>query len=168
MTVSGKKRTKDPEAELSPKSRRKLQNRKYCKENRRKKKEYVTELESTVEKLEDEIVRLNNLIDKYRFKIGVHVIGEEKDFKEYNELQEFRRQHAIKSLEEGRDKDTLQRNIKEFSRFAGIAANDRKKLIKAAIRVIIDNLVPNRMRILLNLLDIETNPTLEELKKLYK
>ena len=54
------------------------------------KKEYVIELENTVDKLEQEIVRLNNMVDKYRFKIGVHVIGEEKDFGEYNELQELK------------------------------------------------------------------------------
>lgn len=83
--------------DFSPRSRRRAQNRIYCRENRRKKKEYVNELESKIDFLEGEIVRLNNQIDKYKYKLNIVVIGEEKDFGEYTELQEYRRQHAIKS-----------------------------------------------------------------------
>lgn len=76
--------------------------------------------------------------------------------------------NTVKSLEEGKDKEELVKNIKEFSKFAGLGSNDRKKLIKAAMKVIIENLVPHRLRILMNLLDVSTYPSLDDIKKLFK
>lgn len=154
--------------EISPNASRKAQNRIYCRENRQKKKEYVSELESKIHTLEQEVTRLNTVIDKYRYKLGIHAIGEEKDFGEFNELQEYKRQTAIRSLEQTNDQETLQKNIEEFAKFAGLASNDRQKLIKAAIRVVIDNIVPHRVRILFKMTDTKTNPSLEDIKKLFK
>lgn len=156
------------ENDISPRSRRRAQNRIYCRENRRKKKEYVNELESKIDFLEGEIVRLNNQIDKYRHKLNIVVIGEEKDFGEYTELQECRRQNAIKSLEEGRDKEELKKNISDFAKFAGCVSNDRQRLIKAAFRVVIDNLVPNRVRVLLNLTNVQNELDLAAVKRLFR
>mmetsp|Transcript_29512 Transcript_29512/g.26093 ORF Transcript_29512/g.26093 Transcript_29512/m.26093 type:complete len:278 (-) Transcript_29512:22-855(-) len=117
--------------------------------------------------MEDEIVRLNNIIDKYRFKIGVHVIGEEKDFEEFNEFQIQQRERTLNSLKEGRTNEVLNERIKEFSKFTGLASNDRKRLIKAATRVIIENLVPHRLRFIFNISENTKNATFEDIKKLY-
>lgn len=164
----GRKRKADERDEISPNASRRAQNRIYCRENRQKKKEYVNELESRIQNLEKEAIRLNTIIDKYRYKLGIHAIGEEKDFGEFNEIQEYTRQNAIKSLEQSDDQETLQKNIEEFAKFAGLASNGRQRLIKAAIRVVIDNIVPHRVRILLNITDTETNPSLEDIRKLFK
>jgi len=130
---------------------------------------YVTELENKIDLMQQEIIKLNNTIDKLKFKIGVHVIGEEKDFQEFAEQQEFQRQTAVKSLQEGKDKEELKRNISEFAKTSGLKSNDRKKLIKAAIRVIIDNLVPQRIRVLMNLCEKRRDDaTYEEVAKLFK
>jgi predicted RNase H-like nuclease (RuvC/YqgF family) len=129
----------DSMRQLSPKSRRRAQNRIYCRQNRRKKKEYVHELENKIEHLEKQITNLSSQIDKYKYKLNIAAIGEERDFGEYNELQEYRRQTTIKSLEEGKDEKELKKNIADFAKFAGLASSDRQKLIKAAIRVVIDN-----------------------------
>mmetsp|Transcript_30995 Transcript_30995/g.27419 ORF Transcript_30995/g.27419 Transcript_30995/m.27419 type:complete len:170 (+) Transcript_30995:465-974(+) len=118
--------------------------------------------------MEQEIVRLNDIVDKYRFKIGVHVIGEERDFKEFTELQEEKRKKTIKSLEDGRDRAELRKNIKDFSKFSSFASIDRRNLIKSAMRVIIENLVPARLRVLFKLIDTPTRPSLEDIKKLFK
>lgn len=96
------------------------------------------------------------------------VIGEEKDFGEFNELQEYSRQNTIRSLEEGRDKEELKKNIHAFGKFAGLASNDRRRLIKAAIRVVIDNLVPNRLRVLFNLVNKKSTASLQDIKKLFR
>ena len=86
----------------------------------------MVDLENQLAKMEQEIVRLNNIIDKYKFKIGLHVIGGEKDFGEFNELQECQRQTTIKSLKEGKSKEELQKNIREFAKVSGTASYDRK------------------------------------------
>ena len=87
----------------------------------------------------------------------------------YSEAQEIRRKETIKSLEEGRREDELKHKIKKFGHMTGLACNDRQRLIKAAIRVIIDNIVPGRLRVLFNIVSNATNyASLEDIKKLFK
>lgn len=71
-------------------------------------------------------------------------------------------------LEQGRDKEELKKNIRDFAKFAGWVSNDRQRLIKAAIRVVIDNLVPNRVRVLLNLTDVKNDLDLAAVKRLFR
>jgi hypothetical protein len=71
-------------------------------------------------------------------------------------------------LKQNSDEETLQKSIQEFLKVSGLASNDRQKLIKAAIRVIIENIVPPRVRILLKITETQTNPSLEDIKKLFK
>jgi len=70
-------------------------------------------MENKVDLLEMEIIRLNKIIDKYKFKIGIRMIGQQKDFEEFNEFQEKQRQNTIKSLEESKDKEVLEKEYRE-------------------------------------------------------
>ena len=103
----GRKKNTSTEALQSAYERKRQQNRIYCKENRRKKKEYVKELENKIQNLEKEIVRLNGLVDTYKYKIGVHMIGEERDLDEFIQMQEQQIIKISKKLEEGKDKEEL-------------------------------------------------------------
>jgi len=42
------------------------------------------------------------------------------------------------------------------------------KLIKAAVKVIIENVISNRFRVLLNLISEPNNPSLDDIRKLFK
>ena len=103
----GRKKNTSTEALQSAYERKRQQNRIYWKENRRKKKEYVKELENKIQNLEKEIVRLNGLVDTYKYKIGVHMIGEERDLDEFIQMQEQQIIKISKKLEEGKDKEEL-------------------------------------------------------------
>lgn len=126
------------------------------------------ELEHKVENLERQVLSMSNQINKYRYKLNIAAIGEEKHFGEYSEIQEFGRQNIIKKLEKGSDVSEIQKSVEEFAKIAGSTSNDRKKLLKAAFRVIIDNIVPNRVRVLLNLTSNTNEVNKENIIKLFK
>lgn len=105
--------------DASPRTKRKMQNRYYCQINRRKKKEYVVELEEKIESLEKEIVQLNKKINSLYTKINAMVIGDDKDLNELNEIQTFSRNMAVKELQEGHDLIRLQKRIRLLSSNTG-------------------------------------------------
>lgn len=71
-------------------------------------------------------------------------------------------------MEEGRDQEQLKSSIREFSEFAGSTSSDRQRLIKTAIRVVIENLIPSRVRVLFNLTNITEELSLADIKKLFR
>lgn len=96
-------------ADASPKTIRRIKNNYYCKVSRRKKKEYVTELESKIEDLEAQVAQLNQKISMLQCKISSFAIGDEKDFKELHDIQNYSREIALRELENEKDIDKLKK-----------------------------------------------------------
>ena len=54
--------------------------------------------------------------------------------------------------------------LNNLSRAAGSAGEDRQKIIKAAFKTIIDNIVPRRLKVLFNIVKEESNATFDDYK----
>ena len=87
-----------PPGDASPTTRKKMQNRIACKQNRRKNKEYVKHLEEKVEKLEDKVKYLTKELEKYKHKVNAIAIGDEKDVCEFAQIQYYLRDKGILKL----------------------------------------------------------------------
>ena len=94
--------------------------------------------------------KLSNQIEKFRWKINLVAIGEDKDLEEFTTVQNKGHEDLVESLNYGDVSDNLKQKINHLSSQAGVAGSDRQKLIKAAIKIIIENIIPNRVRILFN------------------
>ena len=70
----------DQEEEL-----KKEMNKIYSRRNRRKKKEYIKELEQTVQELEAKVEKLTDQLYRYKLKVNSMVIGDENDFKDFTD-----------------------------------------------------------------------------------
>ena len=93
-------------------------------------------------------------------------IGDEKDFGEFKIVEEFGRKDLMNSLNNGVNPLCLQSKIDELSQSAGSAGRDRQKLIKAAFKVIVENIIPERVRILFNISKDESKATYDDYKRL--
>lgn len=71
-------------------------------------------------------------------------------------------------MKSGQHKPVLDSKLKELSKQGGSASNDRQKLIKTAFKVVLDNIVPDRMRVLFNIAREESSSTYEEYEHLFK
>lgn len=151
----------------SPNFNRRQKNKEYCKNNRRKNKLYVKSLEEKIEMLEKKIDYLSSEIDKYRYRINMMAIGGSKDLIEFKELEEHQTEMFLKELKRGNLNEKLMGKFQNIDNLVGSAGSDRQNLIKAAIRVIIDNILPPRQRITFTMYRKGTNLSYEEYKKLY-
>ena len=84
-------------------------------------------------------------------------IGEVKDLEEFTIAQREGHENLIQSLNFGEYSHSLQQKINELSSQAGVAGTDRQKLIKAATKIIIENIIPNRVKLLFNYSKEECN-----------
>jgi len=66
------------------------------------------------------------------------------------------------TLEESKEK------LSELNKRVGSSGIDRQKLIKTAVNIIIENIIPERMRVLFNIVKHESDATFEDYEKLYK
>ena len=61
----------------------------YSRRNRRKKKEYVKELEQTIQDLQAKVEQLTDKLNQYILKVHSMVIGEEDDFKDFVDYSQY-------------------------------------------------------------------------------
>ena len=80
---------------LSPRSKKREINKLYCKNNRRKNKEYTKELESKIEFLEEKVEKLTQQLGEYRYKLNIMAIGGEKDYGDFKLLQTMQREDLV-------------------------------------------------------------------------
>ena len=152
---------------MSANAKKSAINKLYCKNTRRKNKEYTKELEAKVDALENKVLYLTSQIDKYKYKMNVMAIGDEKDLSEFKNLEDFGKTDLLNSLKNGAGLDDLKNKIHKLSKTAGSAGKDRQKLIKTAFKVIIENMLPERMRILFNIVKEESTISFEDYRKLF-
>ena len=112
-------------------------------------------------------MKQNEQIEKLQYKINIMAIGKDPDLIEFEHLQNYSTNTAIKSLEENKDMLELRNKIKQVSKFTGCSSQNRRKLIKSAIRVIIDNIVPSRVRVLLGMCQEEQKASEDDIFKLF-
>jgi len=96
------------------------------------------------------------------------MIGEDKDLSDLRDIQKEGLQKLIDSLHVGNDQQDLREKIKELGKQVGTAGDARQKLLKSAIRIIMENIVPDRMRIMFSILEQGPCWTLEEYGKLFE
>lgn len=155
------------DSRMSPRSKKREANKLYCKNTRRKNKEYTKQLEARIDELEDKVANLTSMVEKYKFKLHMMSIGEDKDLRDFKVMEEIGRIELVGSLYNGTHSSHLKDKISELSKKSGSAGTDRQKLIKTAFKLIIENLVPDRMRILFNIVKEESSSTYEDYKRLY-
>ena len=71
-------------------------------------------------------------------------------------------------MKKGERNETIEEKLKKIAKQGGSASKDRQKLIKTAFKVILDNIVPEQMRVLFNIVKNESPATYEDYKHLYK
>jgi SepF-like predicted cell division protein (DUF552 family) len=147
---------------LSPKSKKREINKLYCKNNRRKNKEYTKELEEKVELLQKQVIRLTDQLDKYKYKLSINAIGQEKDLIDFKNFQEQGRILLLNEAKIGKSDQEIKQKISQLGKTVGTSGSDRQKIIKAAVKVIIENIIPERMRILFNIVKEESPATYED------
>lgn len=138
------------EKDLSPESFRKTRNKRLAKESRMRKVGYIQSLEQKVSELENKIIALNERLESYRKKISHLEIDDKRGHENLSTAQDYWHTQVSETLKK---KSTSESHLKDivdyFIATLGIAGSDRKKVIKNAIRVIIDNIVPESVKVLL-------------------
>jgi len=71
-------------------------------------------------------------------------------------------------MKTGSHKENLDIKLKELSKQGGSASVDRQKIIKTAFKVIIQNIIPDQVRVLFNIAKVESQATYEDYDYLYK
>lgn len=99
-----------------------------------------------IDKLESHIAKLNDIIDKYRNTKDSNSIADLK------KVEIIEKSKVIKDLHDGDDSDEIKRSITTMQRKVGTCGADRKKIIKQAVRVIINHIVSERTRILFRII----------------
>ena len=141
------------------------------KNNRRRKKEYTIELETKIEKLELEIVKLNKEIKNLQANTAIDSsynipLYNPKIQKEYEELDNYRRKGLISDLKN--KLIDIGSRFKYFSDIIGPAASERQNLIKAAFKTIFDSVLPNPMKYMMLYVEKGTNATSKDYDRLLK
>ena len=149
---------------LSPKSLRKERNKEYSRINRKRKKEYVSVLESRVSELEDKVTSLSEQLLHYKNKVAALTSGYERD---YSESSTYFDNDFIEFLRTASPKDGGAR-FKEVCSVYGPNGEDRIKLLKFHFKHIIDILLPDSLRCFMALLREESKATDEEYDQITK
>jgi len=131
-------------------------------------KEYIKSLEDKVEKLESQVCYLSDQLNKYKFKVNMSAIGEDKDLLEIREIHEYGTKELIQSLKDGSDQKDLREKIRNLGWQVGTAGDARQRLLKSTTRLIIENIVPERVRWLFKIWDMQANYTPKEYEELWK
>lgn len=129
---------------------------------------YIKCLEEKIEQLEAKVEYLSSEIDKYRYRINMMAIGGSKDLIDFKELEEHGRDMFLRELKKGNLNEKLIGKFKNIENLVGSAGSDRQNLIKAAIRVIIENILPARQRITFAMYRQGTHLSYEEYRKLFE
>lgn len=95
-------------------------------------------------------------------------IGGSKDLNDFKELEEHGSNMLISELKKGSLNEKLVGKFANIENLVGSAGSDRQNLIKAATRVIIENIVPVRQRITFAMYRNGTNLSYQEYCKLFK
>ena len=96
------------------------------------------------------------------------IIGDSTNFNDFKEKEEHGREFFLNELKKGNLKERcLQKKFDNIENLVGSAGSDRQNLIKAAIRVIIENILPPRQRITFSMYEKGTKLSYEEYRKLF-
>jgi len=123
-------------------------NKEYSRRNRRKKKEYVKELELKVEELQKKVEVLTDQIFKYRQKLNLIVIGGENDYNDFKDTGEYIKT-GFKDLLENWNDDKWQEKYDNLVEKFGPTGEFRQSLIKNSIKSVIYNILPDGMKYLM-------------------
>ncbi|CAI2363943.1 unnamed protein product [Moneuplotes crassus] len=138
------------ERDLSPETFRKTRNKRLAKESRARKGNYVKTLENKVQELEQRVVMLNEKLENFKKKISYLEIGDKRGYHNITEAQDYWHNQLSDALTNPQTSpDHLKDIVEYFLNTLGVAGSDRKKVIKNAIRVIIDNLLPETVKTLI-------------------
>mmetsp|Transcript_11503 Transcript_11503/g.10173 ORF Transcript_11503/g.10173 Transcript_11503/m.10173 type:complete len:166 (+) Transcript_11503:298-795(+) len=96
------------------------------------------------------------------------MIGEDKDLSELREMQAYGISKLIKGVKSGANPKKIREEIKEMASQVGTAGDARQRLLKSAIRIIMENIVPDRMRVLFKMLEKGPGCSPEEYRKLFE
>jgi len=136
------------ERDLSPETFRKTRNKRLAKESRNRKGNYIKSLEQKVAEQEKTIVLLNEKLENYKKKIAYLEIDDKRGYANISEAQDYWHNQLSDALgNPSTSQDHLQNIVDYFFHTLGVAGSDRKKVIKNAIRVIIDNLLPETIKV---------------------
>lgn len=92
-------------------------------------------------------------------------IGGGKDLTDFKELEEHQRETLLRELKKGDSNEKVIGKFSDIDNLVGSAGSDRQNLIKAATRVIVENIVPPRQRIIFAMHRQGTNLSYEEYKE---
>ena len=109
---------------------------------------------------------LNDQLIKYKFRVHMIAIGEDKDLSEIRQIHEAGTKSLVEELKKGSNQNNLSAKIRELAKEVGTAGDARQRLLKAAVKLIIENLVPERMRMLFKVCDMGPKCTDEEYEEL--
>jgi len=141
-------------------------NKFYAMQNRRRKKEYVKELEEKVQNLENTIVDLNNEIAVYKHKMFSIAWGGEAHFTDFESLREAWR-YRIEEMTQNKEKENGFKQFEEVKDAFGPMGSARRLMIKKWFRTIIENLVPNHIKLVMSIAPNLSTIEDEEYDKLF-
>ena len=125
-------------------------NKVYSRRNRRKKKQYIKQLEDKITQLETKVESLTDQIYHYKLKVNSMLIGDEDDFKEFKECLEYAKTDFKKKLETCKD-DSWRDDYQKVIDTLGPTGKRRQAVINNAFNAVIENIVPDGMKYLMYL-----------------
>jgi hypothetical protein len=149
--ISRKRRRISIERDLSPETFRKTRNKRLAKESRNRKTVYIKSLEAKISNLESKIISLNEKVESYRKKISHLEINDGRGHENLSSAQEYWHNDMAKILKDkSKNKNlSMDKIVNYFVSTLGVIGSDRTKVIKNAVKVIIDNIVPESCKVLL-------------------
>lgn len=145
-----KRRRLSCERDLSPETFRKTRNKRLAKESRNRKFNYIKSLEDKITELENKVVMLNEKLETYQKKIAHLEIKDTRGHENLGSAQDYWHNQVSEALKgKSTSKEHLKDIVDYFVATLGVAGSDRKRVIKNAIKVLLDNLVPESWKVLL-------------------
>jgi len=145
-----KRRRMSCEQSLSPETFRKARNKRLAKESRQRKGTYIKTLEQKVFELEDKIINLTEKLEDFKKKVSLLEINDRRGYETLSSAQEYWHDQMSAAL---KDKSSSKSHLKDiveyFNSTLGVAGCDRKKVLMNATKVVIENLVPQSIKVLL-------------------
>lgn len=158
-----------PESKMSNEEElKKEMNKIYSRRNRRKKKEYVKQLENKILALEQKVEKLTDQLYQYKIKVNAMVIGDENDFKDYTDYLIYLKTD-FKDLWETWKDGSWREKYQKVIEVLGPTGKWRQALIKNSFQSIIDNALPDGFKYIMQLASKLTGKaTKKQYSKLFK
>ncbi|CAI2375090.1 unnamed protein product [Moneuplotes crassus] len=149
-----------------PSASRREKNKFYAMQNRRRKKEYIKELESKVETLQQKVADLNDKLDMYKNKMFSIACGGEAHFTDFESLRETWR-YKIEDLVNSKEQKDHFKTFEEIKDSFGPMGTARRLMLKKCFRTVIENLVPDHIKLVMFLAPKLSSISDEEYDKLF-